>query len=506
MKQKNILEYLEKTVKTYPEKVAFVDKDNQITFKDIYNTSLKIGTALAMKGYYKEPVMIFMPKCTSMITSFFGTIYSGNYYVPIDSEMGEFRINLIFEKISPRVVICDKETSKKLLDKDYKGEILVYEDIIKTVINKICLDNIRSKQVDIDPLYVVFTSGSTGNPKGVTACHRSVIDYIENLSEILEFNENTIFANQTPLYLDACLKEVISTIKCGATTYIVPKHLFLFPIKLVEYLNENKINTVCWVTSALTNISSLNTFEKLIPKYLHTIAFGSEVFPIKELNRWIDALPNAKFTNLYGPTETTGMCCYYHITKKFKLDEVVPIGKPFNNREIILLDEKNKLVQEGEIGEICIRGTNLTFGYYKDFDKTNEVFIQNPLNENYPELIYKTGDLGRINKNGELLFVSRKDHQIKHLGHRIELDEIENVANQNEEVIASCCLYDKNKKSIVLYYIGEVEELDLQMKLKELLPRYMIPRKIIRKMDFPYTANGKLDRLKIKNEYESNCI
>src|SRR5690606_174328 len=210
-----------------------------------------------------------------------------------------------------------------------------------------------------------------------------------------------------------------------------PKSLFMFPLKLVEFLNEKKINTICWVVSALTMISAFGTFEKTVPEYLHTIAFGSEVFPIKQFNLWRKYLPNARFINLYGPTECTGMSCYYEVDRDFELDEAIPIGRPFRNTDIILLNEDNKQAKQGETGEICIRGTSLTLGYYRNPEKTNEVFVQNPLNDSYPELIYRTGDLGRYNERGELIFVSRKDNQIKHMGHRIELGEIEVVANMH---------------------------------------------------------------------------
>ena len=190
--------------------------------------------------------------------------------------------------------------------------------MIQTPIDDGALDRIYRRAIDTDPIYIVFTSGSTGIPKGVAACHRSVIDYIEQLSEALHFNEDTVFGNQTPLYFDACLKELYPTLKFGATTYLIPRNLFSIPTALVEYLNQHKINTVCWVVSALTMISAFGTFELVKPKYLHTVAFGSEVFPIKQFRLWRQALPEATFTNLYGPTEGTGMCCYYRVEREFQ--------------------------------------------------------------------------------------------------------------------------------------------------------------------------------------------
>ena len=317
--------------------------------------------------------------------------------------MPRHRIELIFQNLKPGAVICDDTTLDLINTFDYQGDVYAYDEMVKETVNQAALDNIRSKAIDTDPIYVVFTSGSTGRPKGVVACHRSVIDYIETLSDVLEISEDTVFGNQTPLYVDACLKEIFPTLKFGAKTYIIPKELFMFPIKLIEFLNKYKINTVCWVVPALTLISGLGALKDNVPEYLHTIAFGSEVFPIKQFNIWRKTLPEARFINLYGPTEATGMSCYYVVDREFDLDEAIPIGRPFNNTEILLLNDQDKPAEPGDQGEICIRGTSLTLGYYNDFERTNEAFVQNPLNPYYPELIYRTGDIGKLNDRGELI-------------------------------------------------------------------------------------------------------
>ena len=503
MMQNNVLEYLENIVKSVPDKIAYADENYGASFREVYDKSRAIGTFLSQEGYYKEPVVVFMGKHPSAIITFYGVIYSGCYYVPIDEEMPRHRIELIFQSLNPKAVICDEDTIKSIEEFNYSGQTYLYDDIIKTASDELLLANIRDRQIDTDPIYIVFTSGSTGIPKGVVACHRSVIDYIENLSDLLRIDENTVFGNQTPLYVDACLKELYPTLKYGATTYIIPKSLFMFPLKLVDFLNEKKINTVCWVVSALTMISAFGTFEKAKPEYLHTIAFGSEVFPIKQFKLWRQNLPKARFINLYGPTECTGMSCYYEVDRDFELDEAIPIGRPFKNTDIILLDDEDKEAKKGEVGEICIRGTSLTLGYYKNFEKTNEVFVQNPLNSSYPELIYRTGDLGKYNDRGELVFVSRKDNQIKHMGHRIELGEIEVVANMQEDIKSACCIFDEVKKKIILYYVGDITKAEVAAFLKQKLPRYMVPNVIENIESMPLTSNGKINRVLLKESYKS---
>ena len=502
MQQTNVLEYLEKTVLRVPEKTAFSNGQEGLNFAQISHDSRAIGSYLAEKGYYNEPVVVFMHKHPKCVPAFFGCVYGGCYYVPIDEEMPRFRTELIFDNLKPRVMLCDSKTVELAKDLTFNGEIIVYDEAAQTAINEAALAEIRDKQLDTDPIYIVFTSGSTGVPKGVVACHRSVIEYNEILCETMGFNENSVYANQAPLYFDAFLKDLYPTVKFGGTTYLTPRSLFMFPIKLVEFLNEHKINTICWVASAFTMISSFKTFEKVKPQYVHTVAFGSEVFPIKQFKIWKEALPNAKFTNLYGPTECTGMSCFYHVDRDFELDETIPIGRPFHNTQILLLNDENKLAAPGEPGEICIRGTCLTLGYHRNPEKTNEVFVQNPLNDRYPELIYRTGDLGKWNERGELVFISRKDYQIKHMGHRIELGEIEVNVSMVEGVRISCCIYDKSSDKIVLYYVGDVEVKDLVTILRNKLPRYMIPSKVIQLDEMPFTANGKLDRVKLRTQFE----
>ncbi|MCQ2417291.1 MAG: amino acid adenylation domain-containing protein [Oscillospiraceae bacterium] len=501
--QTNVLEYLEQTLPRVPNKTAFADDHMQLTFAQLSGNAKAIGTQLHADGIYGEPVVVFMEKSPAAINAFFGVIYAGCYYVPLDVEMPAFRIEMILEQLKPRALICDAVTQPQLAQYGFQGKAYLFDDCIQTEPDEAALAMIRRKQLDIDPIYIVFTSGSTGVPKGILACHRSVIDYIENLSETLGFHEGTVFGNQTPLYFDACLKELFPTLKFGGTTWLVPKSCFSFPIKLVEYLNEHKINTICWVVSALTMISATGTFKTVKPETLETIAFGSEVFPVKQFRMWREVLPNASFTNLYGPTEATGMSCYYHVNRAFEDTDAIPIGRPFRNTGIILLDENNQEAPYGEPGEICIRGTCLTMGYYGQPDKTAEVFTQNPLQTRYPELIYRTGDIAHYNEDGDLVFVSRKDYQIKHMGHRIELGEIEINCGLYEGVESVGCIYDKVKGKIVLFYTGQVEKAELAAYLKERLPRYMQPNKIRQLEEMPHTPNGKLDRKALTAMYNA---
>ncbi len=492
--QTNILEYLEATAPRLPQKIAYSDGERDMTFSELWSASRSIGSALLHKGFQKEPIAILMEKTPMQIAAFYGTVYAGCFYVPLDLEMPAGRMEMILETVGARAVILDAKGEKALERLAFSGKVLHYDALAQECEDAAALAKVRERQIDTDPIYVVFTSGSTGIPKGVVACHRSVIDYVEQLSAALGFGEDTVFANQTPLYFDAPLKELMPVIKFGATAYLVPKQYFMFPTRLCDFLNEHRVNTVCWVVSALTMISSLGVLEKNPPKYLTTVAFGSEVFPPAQYALWRKALPNASFFNLYGPTEATGMSCYWKADRTLAQEESIPIGKPFRNTALMLIGEDGREVKDGERGEIYLRGTCVTMGYYQNKEKTAEAFVQNPLQSAYPETVYRTGDIAYRNEHGELVFVCRRDAQIKHMGHRIELGEIESVAHRMEGVSRACCLYDAENKRILLFYIGESEEKTVMSFLRGFLPRYMLPSSCKHLQRMPLTPNGKLDR------------
>ncbi len=492
--QTNILEYLEQTVLRVPDKIAYSDGKTDLSFSALFRAAKGVGSALLHRGYRREAVAILMTKHPYEIAAFYGAVYAGCFYVPLDPEMPASRMELILGSVGARVLITDDRGARVAQNLQFSGEILSYAALAAEEIDENALADVRAHQIDTDPIYIVFTSGSTGIPKGVVACHRSVIDYTEALSSALGFSEENVFANQTPLFFDAPLKELMPVIKFGATAYLVPKKYFSFPMTLCDFLNEHRINTVCWVVSALTMISSMGLLKTNPPKYLTTVAFGSEVFPRPQYDLWRRALPDAKFFNLYGPTEATGMSCYWAATRELEDGEAIPVGRPFRNTDLLLIDEEGKPAKAGETGEIYLRGTCVTLGYFNNPEKTAEAFVQNPLQNAYPETVYRTGDLGYINPYGELVFVCRRDAQIKHMGHRIELGEIESAAARCEGVSRACCVYDQDAQTIRLYYTGDATADALTACLRTHLPRYMLPG-LCRRLDaMPLTPNGKLDR------------
>lgn len=500
--QTNVLEYLDATAANTPDRIAFADEDTTLSFRQFREVARKTGSWLSLHGFCHEPVIVYMRKSPESLAAFFGAVYGGCFYVPLDDEMPVRRLRLILQDTQARVMICDEETVGRVADLGWKGMVVHYRECLETEICEEALAEIRSSALDLDPVCVFYTSGSTGVPKGVVCCHRGILDYVEHLSETLGFDGDCIFANQTPLYWDASMKEIYATLRCGASTWLVPKELFLYPLKLVEYLNRHHINTICWVVSALTMISAFGALDTVKPEHLRTVAFCGEVFPVKQFNKWKKALPETNFYNLYGPTEATGVSTFFYADRLFREDEVIPIGKSFGNTQVFLLDEDGKETPDGMTGEICIRGAGVTLGYYRQEEQSARAYTQNPLNPWYHDRIYHTGDLARRDGDGNLIFVSRKDHQIKHMGHRIELGEIEADAGLIEGVANCCCIFVKEKNKIVLFYEGVVSKAELTRELRRRLPRYMLPNAVIQVCPMPRTANGKMDRVKMQEIYQ----
>ena len=357
--------------------------------------------------------------------------------------------------------------------------------------------------IDTDLAYVFFTSGSTGVPKGVAITQRSIIDYIDWAAEEFSIDENVKIANQAPFYFDNSILDIYLCMSCGATLYIPPEMYYAFQAKLLAYLEEKKITFIFWVPSALVGSANSGLLERFDLSAIKKVLFCGEVMPNRHLNIWRRVLPEAEFANLYGPTEITDVCSFFRVNREFADDDPLPIGKACRNTEIMLLDDENCLVTEPDKkGELCVRGTSLSVGYYANEEKTNAAFVQNPLNPYYEEKIYRTGDLAHYNEFGEIMFDGRKDFQIKHMGYRIELGEIETAILSIEEIDNACCLYDEERKRIVSVFQSKqgIDGLAIRKRLMSILPKYMIPSEYFAVEKMPLNDNGKINRKQLKND------
>lgn len=503
--KKSITNYLDEIGKIYKNKNVFIEnKDKKISYSKFINESKIIATnILKNKSIYNKPIAIFIDKSIETLTSMFGIMYSGNFYTVLDTTSPETRINTIINTLNPEYIITNNKNIEKLRKYNINIPILNIDEF-DNILDKKVLKKVDDIRIDTDPAYVLFTSGSTGVPKGSVITHKSLITYTTWFKETFDINDTTIFGNQTPFYFSMSVSDVFSTVMSGATLNIIPKINFSFPVNLMKYLNEYKINTIYWVPSALSIVANLNTFDYILPKYLKKVLFAGEVMTMPQLNIWRKHLPSIMYANLYGPTETTDICTYYIVNRKFKDNETLPIGKHCNNTEILLVNSEGKEAAPGEIGELYVRGSFVGNGYYNNQEKTNSAFVQNPLNPHFIETVYKTGDLGKYNKYGEIEYFGRIDFQIKHMGYRIELGEIETNINSLKGLTICACIYDNKNKQIVLFYESlNLNDEDVVNYTNKKLLKYMQPNKIIKLKKMPYNANGKIDRVKLKEIYES---
>ncbi len=495
---KSVLEYLNDVACRLPDKIAISMKEERYTFSELVNRARCLAAQIP-DSFQDEPILVLAERKANVAIMFLAAIYSGNFYVPVDPNMPYEKLQAIVDDANPKVILGDDETKKMIENITYEG-IFISVDHIKDVQRE--LPEFDSNK----PLYMVYTSGSTGKPKGVLKSHGAIISYIETFSEAFDFSDDDIIGNQTPFYFDAAAKDFYLMLKKGISIEIIPTELFMMPPNVIEFLNEKKITVISWVPSALSIIAKMKTFTYIMPTTLRKVFFVGEVMPTKYLNVWREALPELLYVNLYGSSEIAGVCCYYEVKDEFEDSEALPMGVPFKNCKIYLVDN-DIIVQEPEqTGEIYLVSDALAMGYFNDDVKTKNSFMYKDFGEGAVRC-FKTGDLAQYDEHKNLIFKSRSDYQIKHMGHRIELGEIETVANSLDEVGKSCCLYDKEKSKIILFCELKNDFLtitgkEIQSLLRKKLSSYMLPSQVIVMDKLPLNANGKINRVLLTDKIQ----
>ncbi|MGA2243179.1 MAG: amino acid adenylation domain-containing protein [Verrucomicrobiota bacterium] len=507
--QINVLEYLEKgPLLKCRDKLAIRDLSRGVTFGELERFAKNCATLILKKTtVVNQPVAVFLPKSIEAIIADLGVLYTGNCYANLDIKSPPQRLQSMMQNLKASVIITSSSHAGALRALDIpEGQLLFVEQAITP---EAIYDNTqllaRSKSViDTDPVYIIYTSGSTGIPKGVVIPHRGVIDYIDWALDCYQVSESEVIGNQAPFFFDNSTLDIYLCLSCGATLVLIPEEIFGYPLKLMQFVERMGVTTFFWVPSVMTNVANCRILDSLAPPSLRKILFAGEVMPTKTLNYWRGKYPHALFSNLYGPTEITVDCTYYTVDRDFKDEEALPIGYPCRNTDILILNEKNEPAKTDETGELCVRGSSLALGYWNNPAKTASVFVQNPLNPHYPELIYRTGDLVSRNARGEIMFIGRKDFQIKHLGYRIELGEIEHAVSQVDGIHNGCVIYNQDKKEIALFFESDrdLSPAFIRKRMLTRLPKYMLPTSFHRLDKIPLTANGKIDRQKLAASLE----
>lgn len=500
----NVIDYLENAASKFPDKIAAVEEEKKITYLDLKQKSMAVGSFVSEQNLFNVPIIIFMDKGIDTLISFWGSVYAGCYYSLVNPELPQNRIESIYNVLKPSLVITNSNHESQARDYFHDANILNINDLKNYKVNEALLKKAYEKHIDYDPVYINFTSGSTGVPKGVVISHRSVIDFIDVFTKTFNFTSDDIIGNQAPFDFDVSVKDIYSAAKMGSTLVIIPKKYFSSPAMLLDYLVLNKVSTLTWAVSALCLITTFHGLDYKVPENVNKVIFSGEVMPLKHLKIWMKHLPKAIFVNIYGPTEITCNCTYHIIDRNREYVDKIPIGRPLANERVILLDENDKeITEKNKTGEICVVGSALALGYYANKEQTDKHFKQNPLESSYMETIYLTGDLGYYDENDDIVFNGRKDFQIKYMGHRIELEEIDKALMDIPEVVRACTIFDEEKSKLYGFYIGNIDKKDLHARLKENLPIFMIPTSLVQKEEFPLNKNGKIDRKKLMEDYKS---
>ncbi len=502
---KNVLQWLEQTAERLPEKEAFRGPEGGITFRELKLRAERIGTALLLKNLPRAPIAVMMGRNVRTIESYLGIVYSGRVYAPIDIALPRERVEKMLRLLKPAAVITEEALRQQAEGFSPGCPVFTEEELTedfpeeKEAVGKRFLRKIREEMTETDPLYIIFTSGSSGNPKAVITGHHALMNYISAYTGVMGITEEDRLGCQSPLDYIAAVRDIYVPLLTGASTCLIPKEFFMQPEALIRCMNEEAVTCVGWSVSAITVLTSLGIcgmdehFESL-----KKICFSGSVMPGKVLSRWQKLLPETRFVNQYGPTEATASCTYYPVDHMVEEGESLPIGRPYENYRILILKEDGTEAAAGEEGEICVGGPVLALGYYRDPERTRAAFTENPLSEGYEDRIYRTGDIGVRRPDGLLEFRGRRDRQVKHMGHRVELDEIEAAAQMAGGLQECAALYQPEKEVLWLFYTGSISSRELVLFLREKLPGFMVPRKVKQQDALPKLPNGKIDFTALK--------
>jgi len=477
---RNIVELLQHAAGKWRDKVYFEEENEKITFGETYTLAKKIATAVAKIAQPNTPVVVLSQKCVQTPAYFLGVLMAGCFYVPLGTESPAARCNHILETVGAKILLTDIKSQQHLDGLDFAGEVIIADKCTK--IDEALVANRCNAIVNTDPQTVIFTSGSTGKPKGAITPHAGVADVATAFANVFELGAGTVLGSQTPTEYDAFNRDLVVPLVCGGRSIIIPRHFFTEPQKLFAYLKTKKVNTICWTASVFAMFHDLDVFATIAPPKLDRVFFIGSIMKSKVYDYLRKYLPNTTLIHHYGPTEVTGTSTYFITDKNADYGAGIPIGKAFANRRVFLHDD-----------EIHIGGLGVGKGYFGNVEKTAEVFIQNPTHNNYVDIVYKTGDMGKLDKDGNLIFVGRRDRQIKHMGHRIELGEIETIATLIAGVGEAVCVFAPEKTLLAIFYTGTATEREVALTLRDKLPAYMIPRRYIRLEKMPHLFNGKID-------------
>jgi amino acid adenylation domain-containing protein len=512
-----------------PDAVALVMNEERVTYGQLEESSNRLARLLKAAGCRKgDRVCFLIPKSPAAYISMLGILKADCIHVPLDTSSPAPRLIKIVESCEPRFILGAGSVAS-LLDE------LMSENKFRSPVSvgwmgadatagrnfdvMFALGDLESYSGDPldyqntceDPAHILFTSGSTGAPKGVVITHSNVIHFIEWANRYFGICSSDRLSAHPPLHFDLSTFDMFGAFAAGAELHLVPPALNLLPNKMADFIRTSELTQWFSVPSILGYMAKFDVVSFNDFPTLKRVLWCGEVFPTPSLIYWMERLPEVSFTNLYGPTEATIASSYYTVPKSPKDERAaIPIGAACGGEELMVLDDDLRPVPQGEVGNLYIRGVGLSPGYWRDREKTDSVFLPNPQSLEPEDRIYKTGDLAKVGADDLVYFLGRADSQIKSRGYRIELGEIETALNAIDgleecavvavntdgfEGATICCAYAPQPGSQVASSI-------LREKLSKVLPNYMMPSKWIAFDKLPKNANGKIDRPKLREQFQ----
>jgi amino acid adenylation domain-containing protein len=504
-----------------PEGTALVMRGERLTYGQLDALSNQVAHALRAAGCRRgDRVGLLLRKSPTTIASLLGVLKADACYVPLDTASPSPRLAKIVAAAAPRVILTTPGAGVLEYDALEPSVRIGWMDVDRSAAppaTAFTLTDVRHMRTDpptfangpADLAQLLFTSGSTGDPKGVMITHASVVHFVEWARVYFGLSATDRLSGHSPLHFDLSTFDLFGTFSSGAQLHLVPPELNVVPHKLVQFMRESELTQWFSVPSVLALMAQLDVVRRGDVPTLRRMLWCGEVFPTPALRYWMQRLPDVPFTNLYGPTEATIASSYYTVPRCPVDDhEPIPIGRPCAGEELLVLDESLQPVAPGETGDLYIRGAGLSRGYWRDPEKTAAAFRPNPADPR--DRLYRTGDLARVGDDGLLYFLGRADSQIKSRGYRIELGEIE-VALQSLPGLAESAIVARSTEGfegtvICCAYVprpgAEVTPLTLRQQVGALLPAYMLPSQWKAFSGrLPRNANGKIDRRRIRDEW-----
>ena len=501
-----------------PDHEAYKFNNKSLIYKDLYIKACQLAGMLIDAGLKKgDRVGIWMNRALEIPIAVHGIMQAGGAFVPLDPYAPLERIQFLLKDCGIRHIITNPQQSKflKLLMEqqnplthifgvqgDFSIPSFSWDEIGQAPTNKL----LPYQMLENDLAYIIYTSGSTGAPKGIMHTHYSGLSYAKLSVNLYDIQMTDRVASHAQLHFDMSTFAFLSSPFAGASTVILPEAHTKMPASLSQLMEKENISIWYSVPLALTQLLQRGVLESRSLESLRWILYGGEPFPTKPLRALMELWPQAQFSNVYGPAEIN-QCTYYNIPELPAEDEPIPLGQVWPNTEVLIINENNEIIKDDEVGELLVRSATRMRGYWNQAELTEKSFFRKTTTPGIEEIFYRTGDLVQRNEKGELMFMGRKDRQVKTRGYRVELNEVEVTLMKHENIEEAAVFSSKNldgetqiEAIVILKQETNLDENMIKTFTQKYLPSYAIPHTITFAESFPRTSAGKIDYKKIQNQ------